>query len=511
MPAPAAARWAPALLLVLRAVVARGLRAEVNIHYPEKDSAVEHCGFRFQVATSFSEPIRPVDARQSGEDLFTATLELPDVFLYRQTVIAVLADFSEDQLASAGCQRVCAGIGKQGQMVQLGPHARTRALGLRNRIDLWPSFCRGTGDWASVNTTFYSEALDRHVHIVARLPAESLENRQPRPGHLLPPIMFRFNAEWYWPHADSYVQWHGLMVNGVLQPFAVAEVYVEGVATRSWDVEPILSTQPLRLRCGPCDPDMQFICDRWEESAADYYAGGNHSFGIAAAFFGELERHAMAPLRSALPPSSDGEEARLGAWGYCIGGLAAWNALAWRPGAFSLAYLGSPAVDFDCGAPLAAVENFSWPPGSPPKVYIDSGAVEDTEAGRQARLLFHRLQRKGLVDGRDVFYQEAAFGTHQHSALLRRALRGLLVLFGAGNAARVAYAPADHEVLVDAHPASLTQQLERDVNSTVRWSTVTPLSCALIIILAFICGRLSSGFGKRWPANRFQPFLADNA
>merc|ERR1711933_25376 len=89
------------------------------------------------------------------------------------------------------------------------------------------------------------------------------------------------------------------------------------------------------------------------------YAGGNHSFGSAAAFFEELWRKAMPHVLEQLPQRTDNKAMRVGAWGYCIGGLAAWNAITTQPNLFNMAYLGSPAMDYDCGDPFRALSNVS--------------------------------------------------------------------------------------------------------------------------------------------------------
>merc|ERR1711933_683916 len=156
-----------------------------------------------------------------------------------------------------------------------------------------------------------------------------------------------------------------------------------------------------------------------------------------------------------LPLRSDNDTLRVGAWGYCIGGLAAWNALVLRPDLFNMAYLGSPAMDFNCGDPFRAVETFSWG-AVRPRIYIDSGAAEGQIMNRMTLRLFRMLQEKGLVEGRDIFYARAEFGTHQASAFLRRALKGLLVLFGAGTPGMEVYTPAMHQVPIIVQPDSMS-------------------------------------------------------
>merc|ERR1711941_77396 len=98
-------------------------------------------------------------------------------------------------------------------------------------------------------------------------------------------------------------------------------------------------------------------------------------------------------------------------------------------------------MDFDCGAPFDSVKNLSWGAhmGSRPRVYIDAGAAEGELMDRQTLLLMRRLQERGAVEGKDIFYERAEFGTHQGRSLLRRSLRGLLVLFGTGST--ISYVP----------------------------------------------------------------------
>lgn len=135
-----------------------------------------------------------------------------------------------------------------------------------------------------------------------------------------------------------------------------------------------------------------------------------------------------------LPERTDTKPVRTGVWGYCIGGLAAWDAITSHPDLYNVAYLGSPAMDYDCGDPFSALSKVSLDShGVRPKIYIDSGADEGYVMNTQSMLLFHKLQEQGLVEGRDVFYQRAPFGTHQDRAFLRRALKALLVMFGSGN------------------------------------------------------------------------------
>mmetsp|Transcript_79385 Transcript_79385/g.256642 ORF Transcript_79385/g.256642 Transcript_79385/m.256642 type:complete len:305 (-) Transcript_79385:166-1080(-) len=143
----------------------------------------------------------------------------------------------------------------------------------------------------------------------------------------------------------------------------------------------------------------------------------------------------MPAILAQLPARSDDAALPVGVWGYCIGGLAAWNALVSRPDLFNIAYLGSPAMDFNCGHPFDAIRGMSWTAGARPRIYIDAGTEEGELMDKQTLLLFQKLQDKGLVAGQDVFYERAEFGTHQESSFLRRSVKALLVLFGANSAA----------------------------------------------------------------------------
>jgi len=58
------------------------------------------------------------------------------------------------------------------------------------------------------------------------------------------------------------------------------------------------------------------------------------------------------PSRTDVANPFEAHQLRVGVWGYCIGGLAAWNAITLKPGLYNMAYMGSPAVDFDCGDAL---------------------------------------------------------------------------------------------------------------------------------------------------------------
>jgi len=443
----------PFLLWVCLGVLAAGLHIDVVVHYPEEGSAVEHCGFQFRVATSFSDPAASTVAARSEKDTFVAKVELPDSRLYEKAVVGVLADVTGDDSDKA-CQALCPRMGSQGQAMQSGAFVETRPLALDNRIDIWPAFCKP--DWGETRLSFQSEAIGRRVDIVARVPAASLENNLSRPSNMLPPIMFRFNSEWYWPEsANHYDTWHDMMDDGYMEFLAIAEVYIDGVGWREWDTQPIFTDEKLSYSCQSCDPELQFVCDSWESSAYFVYRGGNHSFGSAAQFFDELYSHAMPQLLRELPPRSDNDTLRVGAWGYCIGALAAWNALTLRPDLFNMAYLGSPAMDFNCGDPFRAIESLNWG-AVRPRIYIDSGAAEGQIMNRMTLRLFRMLQEKGLVEGRDIFYSRAEFGTHQASAFLRRALKGLLILFGSGTPGLSVYTPAMHQVPIIVQPDNMS-------------------------------------------------------
>mmetsp|Transcript_2504 Transcript_2504/g.7038 ORF Transcript_2504/g.7038 Transcript_2504/m.7038 type:complete len:517 (-) Transcript_2504:65-1615(-) len=490
-------------LCLIFVMEAKALELEVNVHYPEKGSPMQHCGFRLQVATMLSDPVVLIPMSRRGPDLFTAISTLPDSFLYTDTSVGVMADFSHELMSTPECMAVCSKLAPQGQVIQTGPFSKVEALGLYNKVDLWPSFCLMDGEWTTVNASFSSAAIGRHVHLRTRVPATVVENPLPRPGRLLPPLMIRFNAEWYWPQAvDPYQGWHSLMVNGAMQPLAVAELYVDGVEWNSWFNQPILTTQPLMRSCSACDPELHFVCKSWEKDGYGLYQSGNHSFGTGKAFFDELYDVALPQLLQQLPKSSDDALPQLGVWGYCIGGLAAWNALTSRPGRFQFAYLGSPAMDFNCGAPFHALDNITWG-SSLPKVYIDNGAAEDALMGRQSKLLFHRLLAKGFMEGRDVFYEQAPFGTHQSRGLMRRALRALLVLFGEGAAGQAAgqatYVPVAHQVFSTlaafGSKSAEKEDLEQRRGSGSAEFRLQIAFTAFAILAAFVAGRLTAAAG----------------
>merc|ERR1719284_1522786 len=90
-----------------------------------------------------------------------------------------------------------------------------------------------------------------------------------------------------------------------------------------------------------------------------------------------------------LPNRTDSRAVRTGMWGYCIGGLAAWSAITSNPHLYNIGYLGSPAMDFDCGDPFRAVHQVSLDNYAVrPKIYIDNGADEGDEMTVQSKLLF---------------------------------------------------------------------------------------------------------------------------
>lgn len=484
------------LRLWLAAAGASALYLDVTVHYPERGSAAEYCGFSFNVATTFNDPAAAVPAVRLARDTFVARVELPDSRLYEKAVVGVLADMSPEQYSSPECQARCPRMGSQGQAMQSGAFTETEPLQQETVVEVWPAFC--SGDWTETNTSFFSSAIGRRVDIVTRVPAALVENDLPRPSQMLPPVIFRLNSEWYWPDsARHFNTWHDLMVSGNMEFLTVAEVYIEGVNWKDWDRQPIYTTGPLRWQCGRCSPELQFICDSWETSAYFVYRGGEHSFGRAGPFFDEIYTIALPSVLGQLPRRADNTTLRVGVWGYCIGGLAAWNALALRPDRFNVAYLGSPAMDFNCGEPLRAVQSLHWG-GVRPRIYIDSGAAEGQVMNRMSLILFRSLEAQGLVEGQDLFYERAEFGTHQASAFLRRSLKGLLVLFGAGRAGREVYTRTTHQVPIIVQPDNMTMGGQWFSGMLLFVLNYLP-TCLLLLVGAvalFSMGRLS----KAWEA-----------
>jgi len=429
----------PLLSLWHQFQVFSALDLTVYIHYPERNSAVEFCGFNFKVeAASGVDPSNTTShasAKHESKDLYVAHLSMANEYLSTEAVVAVSAAIPQDPDIFWGqlCQAVCPKLGPQGLITNAGPYTKTGSLQMSNVLHLWPDF--GCRSWSNVDVSFNSSAIRRQVDIRIRLPAAPQENALARPSQQLPPVMFRLNSEWYFDYPGKvYDSWHSLMVTGEMEPVVMVEVYIKGVGWQNWNDQPIYTSDKLRKTCGRCDPELQFICDSWEKSGYAMYAGGNHNFGHAAAFFEELWKMVMPRLLRQLPQRTDTKPVRTGAWGYCIGGLAAWNAITALPHLYNIAYLGSPALDFNCGDPFRMVSNISYEShGSKPKIYIDSGTDEGYEMNTQSLLLFHKLQKQGLVEGHDLFYSRAPFGTHQERMFLRRALKGLLIMFGSGS------------------------------------------------------------------------------
>lgn len=476
---------------LLVTALASALHIDVVIHYPEKGSAVEQCGLQFRAATSFNDPAAAAPAKWVARNVFAAQVELPDSRLYEKASIGILADVSDTKVGNAACQALCPMLGSQGQALQMGNFVETQPLLLENTVEVWPAFCKP--NYGESQLSFFSDAIGRQINLVVRLPSAVLENNLPRPSAMLPPILFRLNSEWYWPNSTvHYSTWHDLMVTGNLGALVVAEVYVEGVDWKSWDTQPIYTTEPLNYTCRGCDPQLQFICDSWESSAYFIYRGGNHSFGSAARFFDELYDMAMPLVLQRLPDRSDNEILRVGMWGYCIGGLAAWNAMVLRPERYNIAYLGSPAMDFDCGDAFRAVRSLSWG-AVRPRIYIDSGAAEGQLMNRMALMLLRMLQDQGLEEGRDVFYVRAAFGTHQANAFLRRALTGLMVLFGSGRPGQEVYTPAMRQTQIIVQPDNMTMGGQW-FSSVILFFIYHGCSMVLLCfgaVVIFILGRLS--------------------
>jgi len=467
--------------------LAVGLELKVGVHYPEKGGGVEKCGFALKAAAGDGDEETPVAAERAGRDYFEAVLSLPDSLLYTQVSVAVMASFDANLIKTPACQAVCDRLGPQGMIVMQGPFVRTGPLTPQGKVEVWPSFCAGASGWGERNVTFRSAAIGRGVQVVARLPGAVLENPTPRPTRLLPPVMFRFNSEWYWPHSNTeYTTWHDLMINGMMESVVVAEIWVDGINWKEWNNQPIFTTQDLSNTC-TCAPELQFICDSWLSGGYNSYSGGDHHFGKAAAFYDEIYEQALPSVLLGLPGRTDlsDDDLRLGTWGYCIGGLAAWNALTYRPGRFNIAYLGSPAMDFDCGAPFEAVKNLSWTgTGHRPKVYIDAGAAEGNLMRRQTLILMRRLQERGAIEGSDVFYERLDFGTHQGRSLLRRGLRGLLVLFGTEGGAGFGSSTA----AIAAYTPVLEQASVTGVGLVEEESSGFSFVAALVLLTAAIVG-----------------------
>merc|ERR1711972_211048 len=128
-----------------------------------------------------------------------------------------------------------------------------------------------------------------------------------------------------------------------------------------------------------------------------------------------------------------------------------------------------------------------------PRIYIDSGAAEGQIMNRMAFSLFRMLEDKGLVEGKDVFYTRAQFGTHQATSFLRRSMKGLLVLFGEGLAGQDVYTSAMHQgpIIVQPDKLSMGGQWFSSLLLFVLhhgWSSVFLIVAA---ILVFMLGRLS--------------------
>jgi len=407
----------------------------VNIHYPETNSVIDSCGLTLKVFVALNDsptvPVANKNATRHGKDLFTARLHVhggnnKDALV---SISAAIGDRTKS--ASKRCEEVCGFISPQGDMVNTGPFKTVR-LRPEVQVDVWPDF--GCRKWRTLpDISFFSTAIGgRRVIARARMPAAHQENRLARPSGQLPPILFRLNSEWYWPDSGvEYGHWHSLMVDGVTEPFIVVEVGEENITLREWKKQPIFTSEPLRQTCGACHDDIKFVCRNWE-SYAHSYAGGEHFFGSAAHFFTELWHSVVPRLLETLPARTDAaqpfepRQLRVGVWGYCIGGLAAWNAVSLKPGLYNMAYMGSPAVDFNCGDALEVAKNVSLGDGSSTtNLYIDVGALEGERQISYARLLFQRLRDQGY----HVHFYIAPMSTHQSGVLLRRALNGLLTMF----------------------------------------------------------------------------------
>lgn len=481
-------------LLYLLPAAVECLNLEVVVHYPSKDSAVDHCNFTFQVYTSMSDPTQSWQAVPIAEDTYVASVELPDSSLYTEGEVSVMADFTN--AFSDRCQEACPRISVQGLAVMLGAFPRVGPLKPDNRVHLWPSFCKM--EWDNFNLTFHSEAIYKDVALVARVPGAFAENPLPRPAEMMPPVMFRLNSEWYWPHNDKiYNTWHDLMVAGHLENFVIAEVWVEGLTWKSWGDQPIFTIDPLTQSCSAhgkslCDAETQFVCDSWQGKAyKEYLPAPNHSFGTAGLFYDELYDRGLPGVLAHLPERTDKGLLRVGAWGYCIGGLGAWSAMLARPGRFNLGYLGSPAVDFDCGETLRGADEYDVG-ASPvrPKIYIDSGAAEGMVMNRMATLLFLKLKNRGLTEGVDIFYERAPFGTHQGRSLQRRAYEGVFALFGVRQHALPGFEPNSMLAPLPTMPPSAAQPSA--LPGGLRCTAAMLFSCATM----FFLGRRSVGVAK---------------
>lgn len=481
--------------ICLKLVPAAALELNVIVHYPQQNSAVDRCGFQFVIGTDVGKASESeeVPTTQYGNDSYHATLQLPDSLFLTQVLVGVIAKFGD--VSSKECQAVCPRMGPQGEAVQSGVFLQTEPLLRENEVNIWPAFC--VLDPVTTEASFFSEAIGREVVIKTRIPATYVENPLPRPSGSLPPIMFRFNSEWYWSENEKlYDTWHTLMVAGELEPFVVSEIYIAGNDWQAWSSQPIYTTEKLQHSCGKCDSEIEFVCRDWERAGYAGYTGGNHSFGEAGAFFDDLYDLGLPPVLQQLPPRTDDATLRVGAWGYCIGGLAAWNALVTRPDRFNIGYLGSPAVDFNCGHALLAADSFAWG-GLRPKIYIDSGSAEGPLMNQQSVLLLRKLKRKGLVEGKDIFYTRATFGTHQGRSLLRRAHVGLHTLFGTRSRTDMTHPDEEADlshfgqvaVHTDATSETMVSAQHHPLPALASYDTVYCILIGTASVLAFVLGR----------------------
>mmetsp|Transcript_102236 Transcript_102236/g.184406 ORF Transcript_102236/g.184406 Transcript_102236/m.184406 type:complete len:498 (-) Transcript_102236:156-1649(-) len=466
---------------------AHALDLSIFVHYPSHNSAVDICGLVLSVTTSLETDSKPVLLQPFGDNIYRADLNLDDRYLSAEPLLAVLGN-TPKRSSSEQCEKLCPHLSPN-QLAELGVRSRVPPMSHSNEVHLWPSLCQQDPSSADLRT--YSAAIGQDMAFTVHLPASFSENFLPRPTDRLPAVLFKFNSEWFWDYRNQrdYEYLHNSMVVGEIKEFVLVEIEEKGVVWQNWSNQPIFDDQGPQDNCtSKCPEDLEFICQTWPHTR-NLYAGGNHSWGGASLFFDELYDHVLPQILALMPRRLDEDDASLtvGTWGYCIGGLASWNALVSKPNRFNLAYLGSPAMDYNCAEPFKRLENLSWV-GRPPTIYLDTGSMEDDMMRRQVRLLYEKLVLKGLVPGRDIFFSESQFGTHEEKMLWRRAQVAMKSLFAIPGPSQ---GPASDRVAVpqvfglSAEPTSVQEARPQ----ILTWSSV--LIAVLCLAGAFVVGHWS--------------------
>lgn len=123
-------------------------------------------------------------------------------------------------------------------------------------------------------------------------------------------------------------------------------------------------------------------------------------------------------------------ETKVANWGYGLGGFLSMYATASRPLEFPYAFAGSPTVWWNCGELLKNLNTYIMGMKCRPKIYMDVGGGEGWMQTGPTETMHKAFVDNHFQDGKDVFLVMEPGDFQEPIAQARRALRGILALFG---------------------------------------------------------------------------------